>query len=378
MAKKRASTTTTRNTTKANSGSPTAPESKPKTTLYCSFCGRSQHEVYKLIAGPTVFICDKCTSDCMDIVGESDGPKAVGNKTRYTIKVQLDRPFNPREQALLPAIVDTIGSAYPGCAVSVKKLEFLDQGGVIQLHFDSPIKFSGPQLLELTSEIEHLTRQLKIAQERMLAEKSEKEKYENLYCELRDSVFPLLVSQLRAQGRLTERGIKTLFIMFADIAGFSTLALDERTHTLDLMRLLSKAVLKSDKGLYLNTWGDGIVAAFDDVTQGLRCACKFVQHLQIDGIDVRVGASWGAARIAHNEVTDRLDIDGESVNVGARIEPLAESGEVLASDLIIGLDELDRTKFSFVPRDVELKKAVGDKKAGDPVRVYRVSYLPNN
>ena len=35
-------------------------EGKNKTTLYCSFCGKSQHEVKKLIAGPTVFICDEC------------------------------------------------------------------------------------------------------------------------------------------------------------------------------------------------------------------------------------------------------------------------------------------------------------------------------
>ena len=37
-------------------------EGKKKTTLYCSFCGKSQHEVKKLIAGPTVFICDECVS----------------------------------------------------------------------------------------------------------------------------------------------------------------------------------------------------------------------------------------------------------------------------------------------------------------------------
>ena len=39
-----------------------------KNTLYCSFCGKSQHEVRKLIAGPTVFICDECVELCMDIV----------------------------------------------------------------------------------------------------------------------------------------------------------------------------------------------------------------------------------------------------------------------------------------------------------------------
>lgn len=41
-----------------------------KSTLFCSFCGKSQHEVKKLIAGPTVFICDECVELCMDIIRE--------------------------------------------------------------------------------------------------------------------------------------------------------------------------------------------------------------------------------------------------------------------------------------------------------------------
>ena len=41
-----------------------------KNTLYCSFCGKSQHEVRKLIAGPTVFICDECVELCMEIMRE--------------------------------------------------------------------------------------------------------------------------------------------------------------------------------------------------------------------------------------------------------------------------------------------------------------------
>jgi ATP-dependent Clp protease ATP-binding subunit ClpX len=43
-----------------------------KNTLYCSFCGKSQHEVRKLIAGPNVFICNECVELCMDIIREED------------------------------------------------------------------------------------------------------------------------------------------------------------------------------------------------------------------------------------------------------------------------------------------------------------------
>ncbi|HQT83380.1 MULTISPECIES: ATP-dependent Clp protease ATP-binding subunit ClpX [Acidiphilium] len=51
-----------------------------KNTLYCSFCGKSQHEVIKLIAGPTVFICNECVELCMDIIREDNRTHLV--KTR--------------------------------------------------------------------------------------------------------------------------------------------------------------------------------------------------------------------------------------------------------------------------------------------------------
>src|SRR5436309_3381637 len=51
-----------------------------KSTLYCSFCGKSQHEVRKLIAGPTVFICDECVELCNDIIREESKSALV--KTR--------------------------------------------------------------------------------------------------------------------------------------------------------------------------------------------------------------------------------------------------------------------------------------------------------
>ena len=51
-----------------------------KSTLYCSFCGKSQHEVRKLIAGPTVFICDECVELCNDIIREETKAGIAGKK----------------------------------------------------------------------------------------------------------------------------------------------------------------------------------------------------------------------------------------------------------------------------------------------------------
>jgi ATP-dependent Clp protease ATP-binding subunit ClpX len=58
-------------------GKTTGGNGEGKNTLYCSFCGKSQHEVRKLIAGPTVFICDECVELCMDIIREESKSSLV-------------------------------------------------------------------------------------------------------------------------------------------------------------------------------------------------------------------------------------------------------------------------------------------------------------
>ena len=55
-------------------------EKSNKNILYCSFCGKSQHEVRKLIAGPTVFICDECVELCMDIIKEESKDSFLNNQ----------------------------------------------------------------------------------------------------------------------------------------------------------------------------------------------------------------------------------------------------------------------------------------------------------
>jgi len=55
-------------------------EKNNKNILYCSFCGKSQHEVRKLIAGPTVFICDECVELCMDIIKEENKDTVLNNQ----------------------------------------------------------------------------------------------------------------------------------------------------------------------------------------------------------------------------------------------------------------------------------------------------------
>ena len=65
-----------------------------KNTLYCSFCGKSQHEVRKLIAGPTVFICDECVELCMDIIREENKTSLVKSGDGVPTPQEIDDVLN--------------------------------------------------------------------------------------------------------------------------------------------------------------------------------------------------------------------------------------------------------------------------------------------
>jgi ATP-dependent Clp protease ATP-binding subunit ClpX len=89
-----------------------------KNTLYCSFCGKSQHEVRKLIAGPTVFICDECVELCMDIIREENKSSMVkssdGVPTPQEIIATLDEYVigqpRPRRSSRWPCTTITSAS----------------------------------------------------------------------------------------------------------------------------------------------------------------------------------------------------------------------------------------------------------------------------
>ena len=57
-----------------------------KDSLFCSFCGKNQKEVKKLIAGPTVFVCDECVELCMDIIKEDN------KNNKFKIKKDIPKP----------------------------------------------------------------------------------------------------------------------------------------------------------------------------------------------------------------------------------------------------------------------------------------------
>ena len=78
-------------------------------TLYCSFCGKSQHEVKKLIAGPSVFICDECIDLCNEIIRDELPSTEAGREARGDLPTPSEISFQPR----LVVAIDTSVSMLP-------------------------------------------------------------------------------------------------------------------------------------------------------------------------------------------------------------------------------------------------------------------------
>ena len=63
-------------------------------SLFCSFCGKSQHEVKKLIAGPSVFICDECIELCNDIIRDELPAGAIGKDEKSDLPTPAEIKAN--------------------------------------------------------------------------------------------------------------------------------------------------------------------------------------------------------------------------------------------------------------------------------------------
>ncbi|NOT39398.1 MAG: hypothetical protein HOP13_02795 [Alphaproteobacteria bacterium] len=349
-----------------------------KKTLYCSFCAKSQHEVRKLIAAPAVFICDECVELCEGILDEdvTDVEKA-DHRQRGLMRFVVTVPYATRladlELQMLPAFYQKVEEAFPKCKIEVAQIKRNRNADKVLLKVSAPIEYGEESLKQ---QIRDLSARLRVEQIRYLSEKKKREQLEQKLSTLKEDVFDILLEKVKKEGALP--GHQELIVTFLDIAGFTNMADAERARVVDLLRSVGQFILPADSGLYINTWGDAVVAGFEDLNGGLKCAAKFLDHLGVSGVDVRASAAWGLVRVKYNALTKRMDIDGDSVNEGARLEALADPGEIIAPVDILHHPDFDTERFLVRRKTVKLKKDLGPKRVGDDVEVCVIRPKPNS
>ena len=84
-------------------------------------------------------------------------------------------------------------------------------------------------------------------------------------------------------------------------------------------------------GLFFNTAGDSFICAFEKVPAGLFATLIVMVFLDLEGVKARAGVTYGPVLVGYNEVINRDDIAGDTVNLSERLQSVAQSGEVIGS-----------------------------------------------
>jgi hypothetical protein len=100
-----------------------------KDTLYCSFCGKSQHEVKNFIAGPTVFICNECVELTVDIIVEE------GGESRFSKSIEFPPEYQQAGLSILNYFSKIVEQKFKGIPVKIKIEQI---GSIVSLTIQSP------------------------------------------------------------------------------------------------------------------------------------------------------------------------------------------------------------------------------------------------
>lgn len=336
-------------------------------TLFCSFCGKSQDEVAKLIAGPTVYICDECTELCDDIIWSDSGDK---------VSIRVKVPSSSAYDDLLQDVVGKILSeAFPSYDIQYEfrtpdKHRTDGSGSAVAVY--SVAREVGNSE-ELTKQVSELAAKLSVMNEKFINESERAKKINQDLVDLKDEYLGILRETFKS---IKEKDIDLRVVMFLDVSGFSKFSFDNKKAVVDMLRGITPPLL-SDRGAHeINMWGDAIVATFTDANQAVSSAIKFLRHLSVEQLDARIGMAWGSIRMIYNPATGRRDIDGAVVDLAARLEPMANLGTILCTKEFSAL-QIDTETFELVPVTKEVTKDFAEYKAGDVMDLFEIKYLKN-
>ncbi|AKE52306.1 Pentapeptide repeat protein [Kangiella geojedonensis] len=288
--------------------------------------------------------------------------KLFSDKITFTLRYQ--RMLSYQDLATLPFLIEHLEASYWGCKLRIRDIRnepgdtrailvVEDTGGLNPSVLESSLQQEADKLQSI---------QISLQSERKL----QFEIRESLQA-IKDKYWPKLLELSEID---SDAKTRRLAVLFTDLKGFSNWNEDERTDKLSLFRGLLKPVLKKWNASYPNMEGDSLRATFQSVEQSLHCAAMMQRVLAGAGFSLRIGLDIGEVKITHNEITEQLDIEGDAINFAARLEGMADSGQVLVSENVRHYAIQSDAPFNFKEHRLALKKAVGDKQAGDTIVCY--------
>lgn len=286
------------------------------------------------------------------------------------ISVNLKYPYRltAHEMVTLPIFIEHLQACHWGIVLRLKSIEDEAGGATVTLVVDEIAHFIPSALRE---EIQQEAARIQQAQLMLRNDHKTHLELKESVAAIKEKFWPRLL-ELAAEHE--QERVRNLTIVFMDLKGFSRWGDEERSQKLSLFRGLLKPILKKWRGSFPNMEGDSLRITFRNASVGLACACMISKVLTAAGFQLRLGVDLGEVAIVHNEVTEQADLEGSAVALAARLEAVAEPGEVLATEMVRHYAD-NKGVFDFNRRQVKLAKSIGTKNAGDLIECHSVTML---
>lgn len=284
-----------------------------------------------------------------------------------SINIELRYPYRltANELSTLPIFIEHLEAVHWGIILRLKSITDVSGGAVVKFVVEEPGPHNPTQLktnLQAEADRIHMAQLALKTNPKLQLQLKEK------VASIKEEFWPRLL-ELAADHEKDQ--VRSLTIVFMDLKGFSNWRDDELSDKLSLFRGLVKPILKKWGANYPNMEGDSLRVTFKNASAGLACACMMRNVVTAAGFELRVGVELGEVAVIHNEVTEISDLEGVAVSMAARLEAIAEPGEVLVSHKIRHYADR-RSLFTFTPKRVKLKKSIGAKKEGDFIDCFSV------
>jgi uncharacterized protein YjbI with pentapeptide repeats/class 3 adenylate cyclase len=286
------------------------------------------------------------------------------------ITIELRYPYRlvDHELATLPIFIEHLTAVHWGIILRLRSIVDVAGGALVQFVVEE-VGTHNPT--ELKEQLQMEAERIQLAQ---LVLRSNTELHLQLkekIAAIREEFWPRLL-ELAADHETGH--VRNLTILFMDLKGFSKWKHDELSEKLSLFRGLLKPILKKWNAGHPNMEGDSLRVTFKNATAGLSCACMLRNVLMAAGFELRIGVDLGEVNLVYNEVTDSPDLEGVAVNMAARLEAAADSGDVLVSHRVHHYAERSGL-FKFTAKQVSLKKDIGNMNQGAAIDCFAVEML---
>jgi len=280
------------------------------------------------------------------------------------IELKYDYRLTSNEIATLPILIEHLQAAYWGITIRLDSIKNISGIALVKLIVEETDKYELDELEDL------LNKEVQRIQKAQLALRTEHKiqaQLKEAIASFKEKFWPRLL-ELAIEQELKEE--KRFCVLFIDLHDFSRWNKESVSEKLSLFRGLLKPVLERWKAGYPNMEGDSLRATFLTAKSAVECAFMIREVLIAADFKLRIGIDFGHISVVHNEVTERSDLEGAAVNMAARLESIADVGQIVVSEKVKRYTEKETQSFIFQPKSCQLKKSIGNKQAGDWINIY--------